>query len=270
MKQISSKSNPVYKSIRRLAQSSRARREEGRILLDGIHLVRAYLERFGAEGVELVVRKSAAAHREILALVGHANSLIMSDTLFDELAPVEHPVGILALVPVPNVTPPGGDRAFEVMLDGIQDPGNVGAILRSAAAAGASQAHLSEDCADPWSPKCLRGGMGAQLLIPVRQHASLPQAARSLHSKLVACTADAKMSLFEADLDGRVAFIVGGEGGGISPELLAIAHQHIRIPMRPGVDSLNVGVAAAICFYEWVRREGVEGWVVGGASGRVI
>jgi TrmH family RNA methyltransferase len=255
VKQITSKDNPVCKSIRHLARSSRARREEGMIVFDGVHLVRAYLERFGAEAVELVVRKSAATHAEIAALVKQAHCLIMSDTLFDQLATVESPVGILALAPLPKVTPPGHvGGGFEVVLDGIQDPGNVGAILRSAAAAGARHAHLSMNCADPWSPKCLRGGMGAQFLLAVRQHENLATAARDLDAKLIACTAEAKTSLFDADLDGRVAFVVGGEGRGISPALIAVAQQEIRIPMRPGVESLNVAAAAAICFYEWVRR----------------
>jgi TrmH family RNA methyltransferase len=254
MKEISSKDNALYKSIHRLARSSRVRREEGRIVLDGIHLVRGYLERFGTEGVELVVRKSSATHREVSEFIAHPNSRTMSDALFDQLARVESPVGILALAPFPTVDPKPGGRGFDVLLDGIQDPGNVGAILRSAAAAGAEQAHLSLDCADPWSPKCLRGGMGAQLVLAVRQHESLPIAARALDAKLIACTATARTSLFDAQLDGPVAFIVGNEGAGISPELLAAAHEEIRIPMRPGVESLNVAAAAAICFYEWVRR----------------
>jgi RNA methyltransferase, TrmH family len=202
-----------------------------------------------------VVRKSSATHRELSELIEHTTCRMMTDALFDQLAPVESPVGILALVPLPTVSPTPGGCGFEVLLDGIQDPGNVGAILRSAAAAGARQAHLSADCADPWSPKCLRGGMGAQLVLAVRQHESLPIAARELDAKLIACTAAARTSLFDADLHGPVAFIVGAEGTGISPELLAAAHQKIRIPMRPGVESLNVGAAAAICFYEWLRRE---------------
>lgn len=224
-------------------------------MLDGVHLVRAYLERFGAEGVELVVRRSAAGHKEILPLVEHASASIMSDTLFDQLAPVESPVGVLALAPLPTVTlAPAAERRFEILLDGIQDPGNVGAILRSAAAAGAREAHLSVDCADPWSPKCLRGGMGAQLVLPVQQHENLASAARSLDARLIVCTADATKSLFDTDLHGRVAFILGAEGAGVSPDLMAAAHQQIRIPMRAGIESLNVGAAAAVCFFEWVRR----------------
>jgi RNA methyltransferase, TrmH family len=253
MKQITSTDNALYKSIRRLASSPRARREERRIVLDGVHLVRAYLGRFGPDAVELVIRKSAAGHPEIVALAEQAKSAIMTDSLFDKLSPATSPVGIVALAPLPELPIPTG-RSFDAVLDGIQDPGNLGAILRSAAAAGARQAHLSTDCADPWSPKCLRGGMGAQLLIAVQQHDNLASAARNLGSRLIACTVDAPVSLFEADLDGDVAFVLGGEGAGISQELLAMTQQRIRVPMRAGLESLNVGAAAAICFYEWVRR----------------
>jgi TrmH family RNA methyltransferase len=254
MKQITSRDNAVYKSIRRLVRSARGRREEGRIVLDGVHLVQAYLERFGAEGVELVIRESAAQLSEVKALAERTTSATMSDALFDQVAPVQSPLGILALAPLPQVIAPGDGQGFQVLLDGLQDPGNIGAILRSAAAAGARMAHLSADCADPWSPKCLRGGMGAQFLLALQEHHSLAVAAGSLGVRLIACTADAPMSLFDADLRGDVGFIIGGEGAGVSPELLAQAHQKIRVPMRAGIESLNAGAAAAVCFYEWVRQ----------------
>ena len=254
MKQISSKDNAVFKSIRRLARSSRARRDEGKIILDGVHLVRAYRERFGAGAMQLVVRRSAGNDLEIAALVEGTTSVTMTDALFDQASPVQSPAGVLALAPLPTVTTASAGRGFAVLLDGVQDPGNVGTVLRAAAAAGARRAHLSADCADPWSPKCLRGGMGAQFVLEVDQHGSLASVARSLEPRLVACTADATTSLFDADLQGDLAFIVGGEGAGISQELLAMAHQKIRVPMRAGVDSLNVGAAAAVCFYEWLRQ----------------
>ena len=257
MKQINSTANPLYKSVLRLTRSSRARREEGTIVLEGVHLVRAYFERFGPEALELVVRKSAATHPEVQELARKATAVTMSDALFDTLTSVASPVGILALAPLPIVLTPINLQSFQVWLDGIQDPGNLGAILRSAAAAGASAAHLSADCADPWSPKSLRGGMGAQLILSVQQHDSLEIAAPNLSPRPIACTADAPLSLFEADLTGDVAFVLGGEGGGISESILALAQQTVRIPMRDGIESLNVGAAAAVCFYEWVRRRGV-------------
>src|SRR5262245_52344446 len=158
MKQIASRENPAYKFIGRLVRSRRARREQGMIVLDGVHLVCNYLERFGAAGLTLVIRKSASQHSEIKVLAERATCVLMSDSLFDRVAPVQSPVGVLAMAPLPKVSAPDGP-GFQVLLDGIQHPGNVGAILRTAAAASALGAHLSKDCADPWSPKCLRGGM---------------------------------------------------------------------------------------------------------------
>jgi TrmH family RNA methyltransferase len=258
MKQLTSRDNPLFKSILRLVRSSRARREEGRIVLDGIHLVHAYLDRFGPQGVELVVKRGAAGHPEILALQGRAPAVTMSDSLFDQAAPVQSPVGILALAPIPRPPAKPVEPGFQVLLDGIQDPGNLGAILRSAAASGGTIAHLSGSCADAWSPKALRGGMGAQFLVEIRQHPQLATVAASLGVRLIACAADAKASVFESELNGELAFIIGGEGKGISDELLANAHQSVRIPMRPGIESLNAGAAAAICFYEWGRQNRIS------------
>jgi len=254
MKQISSTDNPVFKSIRRFTRSSRARRDEGKIILDGVHLVRAYRERFGAAGMVLIVKQSAVSHPEIAALAEGTASVTMTDALFARASPVQSPLGILALAPLPTVRAPSEDQGFAILLDGVQDPGNVGTILRTAAAAGARRADLSADCADPWSPKCLRAGMGAQFVLAVRQHESLARIARGLRATVLACTADAATSLFDVNLRGNIAFILGGEGAGICEEVMAAAKQSIRVPMRSGVESLNVGAAAAVCFYEWVRQ----------------
>ena len=256
MKRITSRDNTAYKSIRRLVRSARTRKQEQRIVLDGVHLVRAYLDRFGPTDVELIVRESTAQEPEIEALTQEASSAAMSDSLFHQIAPVKSPTGILALAPLPQAIARPSPNGFQVLLDGLRDPGNVGAILRSAAAAGATTIHLSPDCADPWSPKCLRGGMGAQFVLPVQEHENLNLEASSLGSRLIACTAAGSTSLFEADLTGRVAFVIGGEGAGISPNLLSQTDQQLRIPMRDGIESLNAAQAATVCFYEWLRRSG--------------
>jgi RNA methyltransferase, TrmH family len=254
MKHITSKENPLLKSLLQLARSSRTRKEEGMIVLDGVHLVQTYLDRYGPQGVELMVKDSAVEHPEISPLLERAHAVSVGGALFDAASPVRTPVGILAIVPRPEVAPvPDG---FQVLLDGVQDPGNLGAILRTAIAAGASQAHLSRTCADPWSPKALRGGMGAQLLLPMRVHDDLAAAAPALGRKLVACSADATTSLFDAELPDPVGFVIGGEGIGISTELRARVDRSVRIPMSTGTESLNAAVAAAVCFYEWLRRKG--------------
>ena len=259
MKQITSRDNPLFKSIVRLGRSSRARREEGRIVLDGVHLVQSYLEQFGAQGVELVIKHSAAAHPEIAAMHTEASVVTFSDALFDQAAPVKSPVGVLARAPIPHVTSRPRGQGFQVLLDGVQDPGNLGAILRSAAAAGGTLAHLSGTCADAWSPKALRGGMGAQFVLEIREHQDLPVMAETLGVPLAVCAPGAGLSVFDSDLRGSIAFAIGGEGRGISPELAARTDRKVRIPMQPGIESLNAGAAAAICFFEWARQNELSG-----------
>ena len=254
MKQITSRDNPLFKSIVLLGRSPRARRAEGRIVLDGVHLVQSYLQQFGAQGVELVIKHSAVDHPEIAALHTEAPVVTFSDALFDQAAPVKSPVGILARAPIPHVPSQPRRQGFQVLLDGVQDPGNLGAILRSAAAAGGALAHLSRTCADAWSPKALRGGMGAQFVLGIREHEDLPALAPLLGAPLVTCAPDAATSIFDSDLRGSIAFAIGGEGRGISPELAARTDRKVRIPMQPGIESLNAGAAAAICFFEWARQ----------------
>jgi len=253
MKQITSKDNPRYKLLRQLVRSTHARREQNRIVLDGVHLVQAYLAAFGSAGTQLFVKASAIDHAEVAALAAQADTVMLSDDLFDRAAPVESPIGILACAPIPQVLA-SHQASFVVLLDGIQDPGNLGAVLRAAAATGARAAHLSRSCADPWSPKALRGGMGAQFVLNLQLHDDLRDAALRLDIPLIAAAVDADTSLFEADLAQSVGFVIGAEGGGVSPELIALASQRVRIPMRAGVESLNVASAAAVIFYEWLRR----------------
>ena len=254
MKQITSKENSQYKTLLRLARSGRARRKERMLVLEGVHLVQAYLSQFGSQDVELFIKRSSCEHPEVAALAANANATVVSNTLFDHAAPVASPVGVLGLVPMPRLDLPSQQPSFDVLLDGVQDPGNVGAILRTAAATGARSAHLSRFCADPWSPKALRGGMGAQFLLLVEQHQDLHSVAANLNVSLIACVVDSPVSLFKANLEGEVGFIIGSEGSGVSPGLNALAQEKVRIPMRAGIDSLNVAAAAAVCFYEWMRR----------------
>ena len=256
MKHITSRDNPLFKDLLRLSNASRGtRREEGRTVLDGVHLIRAYFDRFGRESVELIVKDAARGHPEIAALAEGARAVSMADGIFDDVAPVQSPVGVLALIPIPElgIGPPGA--GFQVLIDGVQEPGNLGSILRAAAAAGARLAHLSPQCADPWSPRSLRGGMGAQFLLPIQEHPDLSAAARRLRVPIVACSVHASMSLFDLDMRGELAFAVGSEGAGISPQLLECAQHRIRIPMRPGMESLNAAGAATVCFYEWLRQQ---------------
>lgn len=207
----------------------------------------------------LVARASALepAGQELrLGTEGGPETVVLSDALFKQISPVDTPTGLLAVVPIPKsrVTP-ASSEGFTVFIDGVQNPGNLGAILRSAAAAGGTAALLSSHCADPWSPRCLRGGMGGHFRIRLEERVDLVQAAAAFKGRFVAADAHGDRSLFEADLGGEVGFVVGGEGQGISTTLLRLADQRIRIPMAAGIESLNAAAVATLLFYEWHRRQ---------------
>lgn len=256
MKSISSRDNALLKRLRKLLTSTPARREMRATVLDGPHLIAAYLERFGSADVDLVMARSRADHTEIAALVAGIDPSRVSvadDDLLRSVSPVEHPVGVVACVPIP--APVGETPSSDaLLLDGIQDPGNVGALLRTACAAGFGVVHLSPDCADAWSPKCLRGGMGAQFHLRIEEGADLEAVLRTFPGDSLACDAGAPVSLYALELKAPLALVLGSEGAGLRAALREGATHRCRIPMMTGVESLNVGAAGAVVMYEWLRR----------------
>ncbi len=249
MKLISSRDNPYFKTLRKLADSPRQRRMAGKTLLDGWHLVDAYRQAIGEP--ETLILSQSAADGHLAA--GDAAAVVLSDGLFAELSPVKTPTGVLAVIPFPV---PVAERTpeFCLLLEDVQDPGNLGSLLRSAAAAGCDTAYLSTNCADPWSPKALRAGMGAHFVLALRERAGLAQIAAAFPGLVVATSLTGDRSLYELDLTGAVAFVVGNEGAGISEALQAVASQRVRIPMPGAVESLNAAAATAICLFERVRQ----------------
>jgi TrmH family RNA methyltransferase len=256
MKKITSRDNPDFRHLQHLARSSKSRRAAGQTLLDGAHLIDAYVTAFGEASVTLVARASSLESLQVRQRLDAGRPcIVLADGLFNELSPVDTPSGVLAVVAIPmesNVIATG----LTVFVDGVQDPGNLGAILRSAAAAGAARVVLSPECADPWSPKCLRGGMGAQFVLAVQDHQDLVASVRAFRGRVLAADAQARTTLFDADLQDPVGFVVGAEGPGVSAEVLAVCAGQVRIPMEPGVESLNAAAAATLLFYEWRRRRG--------------
>jgi TrmH family RNA methyltransferase len=143
-----------------------------------------------------------------------------------------------------------------VFLEGIQDPSNVGAILRSAAAFGAGEVVLDRACADPWSPRALRAAMGGHFKLAVRQVGELEEAIAGFSGKLLCTVPTTGISIGKADLDGRLGWLFGAEGKGVSEKLARRAAVKVTITMAPGNESLNVAAAAAICLHEtFVRGE---------------
>ena len=163
--------------------------------------------------------------------------------------------GLLAVIdiPYPGTAENSSTKGFLLLLEDIQDPGNLGAIFRVAAAAGGRKVCLSKGCAEAWSPKCLRGGQGAQFQLDITEGADLPSMATAWPGPVYAGELGARKNLFELDLSGPIGFAFGNEGAGLSPALRASCTS-FSIPMPGRVESLNVATAAAICLFERVRQ----------------
>lgn len=260
-KHIISRDNPVFKHLKKLADNARERRQTGKTLLDGVHLIEGYIESFGLP--ELLIIPEGQSSTEATALIqnivdGDDVPTVMFPTLmFAELTPVASPTGVLALIKIPIIAL-SEITDFVLMLEDIQDPGNLGAVLRSAAAAGVDVVYLSLGSTDAWSPKALRGGQGAQFVLPIIERADLMNIASHFNGNTLATTMEGE-SLFTQNLTGRVAFMVGNEGAGLSCALMNVATKRVVIPMssklgRRKIESLNATTAATVCMFERVRQ----------------
>jgi TrmH family RNA methyltransferase len=261
MKRIASRHNASYKWLAKLASSSRARRESRAALLDGPHLVAAF-RASGGTADTLVASERGYAGEEVRRLFDETPArarLLLADRLFDTLAQVATPTGILAVVRTPAALPPPAAPETCLLLEAIQDPGNLGSILRTAVAAGVRRVFLGEGSVFAWSPKVLRAGQGAHFFLAIHEAAPLRALAEGFDGTVVTTDPRAPRSLFDLDLAaGPVAWIFGSEGGGVSAALAAVAGARARIPMPGAAESLNVAAAVAVCLFEQVRQRAGE------------
>ena len=258
MKSVTSRDNPFYKDLKALAASSQARRKAGRTLLDGVHLCQSWLDLRGAPA-HCVVSEGALQNPEVLEVIArcdglHAHVTCLPDALFGAVSQVEHGVNLLFLVETPAAVQPQALSVSAVLLDGVQDPGNVGSILRSAGAAGITQVFCSAGTAFCWSPKVLRAAMGAHFVLEIFENVDLAALVDASSIPVLAMSGYAEQTLYEVDLRGPVAWLLGHEGQGVAAELMERATHQVVIPHAGQVESLNVAAAAAICFFEQLRQ----------------
>lgn len=225
-------------------------------MLDGVHLVAAYLDHCG-QPEQVAVSARGLQSPEIRGLLGRMSGtdvIVLGDAQFAALSSVVTPTGILAVVktPQPRALPRDMDQC--VMLEDVQDPGNLGSILRTCAAAGMVHVLLSRGSAHAWSPRVLRAAMGAHFTLAIYEAADLQAAVRDFTGTRIATQQRAARTVFEADLTGKVALLLGNEGAGLSAGLLAAADTVVSIPMTGPAESLNVAAAAAVCLFERVRQ----------------
>lgn len=225
-------------------------------VLDGAHLVEAYARSGGT--IEVVAASASAyADKRLRALFDQTPSharLVLADDLITRISQVVTSSGILAVVRTPGEQPLPDSIASCLIIEGIQDPGNLGSILRSAVASGLRQVFLSPGSVFAWAPKVVRAGQGAHFFLSIYENVAFGAIRPRIRAKIVATEPRARVSIFEADLRGPVAWLFGNEGAGLSTQAAALASERVRIPMPGQTESLNVAAAAAICLFEHVRQ----------------
>lgn len=257
MLRVTSRDHPRLKEASRLIASSRDRRKTHKCVLEGEHLIAAFAQRHGAPDALLVTETflGRPSARDLVERYA-ARTLVVPDPLFDEIAILPADVGMLAVVGVPQ--PASSNQGeFCLLIDGVQDPGNVGSMLRSAAAAGVSHALLSPQCAFAWSPKVLRAGMGAHFQLSLHEHVDLPAWSRAYRvggGRVAAAVSVGGDDLYRTDLSRPLAIAIGNEGAGITPALIEATNVRVAIPMPGAIDSLNAAAATAVVLFECVRR----------------
>ena len=243
---IGSRDNAFLKELRRLAQDSTAYRKQGRVWLEGDHLCRAALQR-GMQPSHAIFQSSywdASGHD--WAHSG-GKAVVINDTLFATVSGLESPARMGFVLPLPAAAALAAD-APSVILDGLQDAGNVGTILRCAGAFGFRQVIAIKGTAALWSPKVLRAGMGAHFGLQLIEGVA-PDAVSALTVPLLATSSHQGDFLHQSRLPWPCGWVFGHEGQGVSSALAERATQFVRIVQPGGEESLNVGAAAAICLH---------------------
>jgi RNA methyltransferase, TrmH family len=249
---ITSRDNALLVKLRRLAQDGNAYRRVGAVWLEGEHLCAALRQR-GGTAEQAVFSESSWQRADLRRLASIAARVaLVPDALFKGISGLESPAGMGFVLPLPE--PPAIDpQAVTLVLDRVQDAGNVGSMLRSAAAFGVAQVLAVKGTAALWSPKVLRAGMGAHF--GLRLVEGLDEAALGgLQVPLLATSSHADAWVSKAQLPWPCAWVLGHEGQGVSAALLARCAMTLRIPQPGGEESLNVAAAAAVCLYESARR----------------
>lgn len=256
-KHITSRDNPVYKQLRKLADNARERKKTALTLLEGVHLIEAYVQVYGEPRLLIIPEgHSSAEATALIQQLSDVDTMMIPTLMFADLAPVVSSSGVMALVAVPEAVVPETIN-FALLIEAIQDPGNLGSMLRTAAAAGVQVAYLSNGCTDAWSPKALRGGQGAQFILPVVEGVDALASVQDFDGSTLALTMQGN-SVYAQDLTGSVLFVVGNEGAGISAGLQQAVAACVSIPMAHrgslALESLNAAAAAAIALFECQRQ----------------
>lgn len=261
MKVVTSRENALVKRLHAMAASTSQQRRADFVLAEGIHLATAFLDTGGVPH-QCVISESALDDGEaqaVLRRIDGQHVTMLPDALFKQVSTVVSGVGLLLLLDRASPSMPASIRTDCVVLDGLQDAGNVGSILRSAAAAGVRDVFCVSGTAYAWSSKVLRSGMGAHWHLSIYEHVDPTDLIARLAVPVALTDSHGAQVLDAVDLCGPVAWVFGNEGAGVSAAWREAPHLRVTIPQPGGMESLNVAAAAAICLFEQGRQRRARG-----------
>lgn len=258
MKLIESSQNKLYKELKKLATNNSARSKAGKVVLEGAHVCQMFLQHKGVPEY-CVTTDVALTDREVEDIVRGcqekgARVLNVPEHLFRGLSSVDAGVSVLFFTNTPVQQTPEKITTSALLIDRLQDPGNLGTILRSAAAAGITEVYCSAGTVAAWSPKVVRSAMGAHFALNIYENQDPDEVITKAEVQVVATSSHASKTIYETDLSGDIIWLVGHEGQGVAKDLLAKADASVSIPHKGEIESLNVAVATSICLFEQLRQ----------------
>lgn len=261
MKHIASRENPDYRLLQRVLAGRRQPGERStdagqRVGLEGVHLCESWLAHIGQPALAFF-DGDRLQHPELARLLGAVDPAcvrVCTSALMQGASQVVSGQGVIFVGEAPRPALPARIDANCLWLDRVQDPGNMGTLMRTAAAAGIRRIYASHGCVAAWSPKVLRSAQGAHFVLKIHEGQDLPALRQRLDIPLLVTALDNATSLYDADLPREAAWIFGNEGQGVAASLIACADLRLRIPQDAAVESLNVAIAAGVCLFEQRRR----------------
>lgn len=252
---VTSDKNQTVKLAKALLSQTRQRNKLGQTVLEGTHLIDAAL-RSNYPFVQILVAESASTHPEVQQIVSRLstdiNILTLSDSLYKSIRSLGSGIDVMAIVKIPAPTLPKITTDCLILND-VQNSGNVGTLLRTAAAIGINNILCSTATAQAWSPKTLRAGMGAQFALTIYEGLTVSDILNKVQVPLFATSSHTDTLIYQHDLRHPMAWIMGHEGQGVCAELMQCATP-IALPQPNGQESLNVAIAGALCLYETLRQ----------------
>lgn len=254
---IESKDNNLFKNAKKLKERKN-RNKSSQYIIEGFRLVQ---EAFKANvDIDYLIVTKDGNEKIDQFLSNYINEnmkiYVISDNLFKDLISTENPQGILAVINM-NLMPMKSNGSFYVLCDKIQDPGNLGTVIRTAHAAGVQGIILTKGTVDIYNEKTIRSTMGSIFYIPIHydENLSLVKKLKEEGFNLVVTSLDTDKSFFDVNLKGKVILTVGNEGNGVSDEVLEMADTKVKIPMPGNAESLNVAIATSVIIYEKIRQD---------------